>query len=205
MEQIFDFLESYSGAFTFLITVVYVIATIFIYSANKKAANASRAQIAESQKQFEETKRLECMPFLQMEISHDNHRSDFEMELPFCNENSEYNISKIVKLKNIGNGTATNIVYGWECKATNTTANDYPPINAIMKGDAYYVLVCCDANDTIPLETSALLTLQYNDLLGNTYEQKVIMHFNADTLLWCENDIPEYLGIVKYSLANKEK
>ena len=98
MEKIFNFLESYSGAFTFLITVVYVIATVFIYSANKKAANASRAQIAESQKQFEETKRLECMPFLQMEISHDNHRFDFEMELPFCNENSEYNISKIVKL-----------------------------------------------------------------------------------------------------------
>ena len=201
--EFIEFLESYSGALTVIVTVVYVIATIFICVANIKSAKASHDQIAESQKQFEETKRLECMPFLQMEISHDRHRSDFEMELPLCNENSEYNISKIVKLKNIGNGTATNIVYGWECKATNTTANDYPPINAIMKGDAYYVLIWCDANDTIPLETSALLTLQYNDLLGNTYEQKVFMHFNADTLLWCENDIPEYIGIVKYSLANK--
>ena len=165
-----EFLESYSGALTVIVTVVYVIATIFICVANRKSAKASHDQIAESQKQFEETKRLECMPFLQMEISYDYHRPDFDMALPFCNENSEYSISKIVKLKNIGNGTATNIVYSWECKATKSISTDYPPINAIMEGDTYYVLICCDTNETLSSETRATLTLQYKDLLGYSYE-----------------------------------
>jgi hypothetical protein len=188
----------------FGITAIYVIATIFICRANIKAANASRDQIEESQKQFEETKRLECMPFLQMEISYDGVKPEFDLELPLCSEDIEYTISKIVKLKNVGNGTATTITYSWNYKGNDISKSDYPPINAIMKGDAYYILICCDANETIPEEFCGILTFQYNDLLGHSYEQKVIMHFNADTLLWCENDVPEYLGIVKYALSNKE-
>ena len=203
--EFIEFLESYSGALTVIVTVVYVIATIFICVANIKSAKASRDQIAESQKQFEETKRLECMPFLQMEISHDGVTPEFDLELPLCSEDIEYPISKTVKLKNVGNGTATTITYSWNYKRNDISKSDYPPINAIMKGDAYYILICCDANETLPSETSATLTLQYNDLLGYSYEQKVILHFDTDNLLWCENDIPEYLGIVKYSLANKEK
>ena len=40
--------------------------------------------------------------------------------------------------------------------------------------------------------------------LGYSYEQKIILHFDSDNLSWCENDVPKYLGEVKYSLANKE-
>ena len=203
--EIIELLESYSGALTVIVTVVYVIATIFICVANIKSAKASRDQIAESQRQFEETKRLECMPFLQMEISYDNVTPEFDLQLPLCSKDIKYPIRKTVKLKNVGNGTATTITYSWNYKGNNISKIDYPPINAIMKGDAYYILICCDANETLPFETSATLTFQYNDLLGYTYEQKIILHFDPNKLLWCENDIPEYLGIVKYSLANKEK
>ena len=70
MEEILNFLQTYSGAFTFIITVVYVIATIFIMWANIRAANASRKQIDESQKQFDTTSRLQCMPFLKLEFAH---------------------------------------------------------------------------------------------------------------------------------------
>jgi len=204
MEDILIFLESYSGAFTFLITVVYVVATIFICFANIKSAQASRAQIAESQKQFEETKRLECMPFLQMEISNERENPNFDFDLPLVDDNKEYTISKIVKLKNIGNGTATTITYSWYSRGLKSMQSDYPPINAIMKGDEYYILISCDTNEEMPMETDAILTFGYNDLLGHSYEQKVILHFNPDTLLWCENDTPHYLGIVKYAVVNKE-
>ena len=101
--EIIEFLESYSGALTVIVTVVYVIATIFICVANIKSAKASHDQIAESQKQFEETKRLECMPFLQMEISHDGVTPEFDLELPLCSEDIEYPITKTVKLKNVTN------------------------------------------------------------------------------------------------------
>ncbi len=40
-----------------IITVVYVVATIFICAANIKSARASKAQLAESQKQFKESNR----------------------------------------------------------------------------------------------------------------------------------------------------
>lgn len=44
------------------ITGIYVIATIFICVFNARSDKATREQIAESKRQFEETKRLEYMP-----------------------------------------------------------------------------------------------------------------------------------------------
>ena len=57
MEQIIEYLNDNSGAMTFLITVVYVVATIFICWANIRSAKATRAQVAEQQREFEETNR----------------------------------------------------------------------------------------------------------------------------------------------------
>ena len=50
------------------ITVVYVIATILICYANLKSARATREQVAESKRQFEESKRLEKMPYFDITV-----------------------------------------------------------------------------------------------------------------------------------------
>ena len=50
--KFFELLNSNSGGLTFLITVVYVIATIAIYKANIQSANASKKQLEEMQKQY---------------------------------------------------------------------------------------------------------------------------------------------------------
>ena len=55
------------------ITVVYVIATVFICWANFSSARASKAQVEESKRQYEETKRLQIMPYF---------RVDFEKWIP---------------------------------------------------------------------------------------------------------------------------
>lgn len=52
IEQLITYLNANSGAMTFLITVVYVVATIFICWANIQSANASKAQLKEMQRQF---------------------------------------------------------------------------------------------------------------------------------------------------------
>ena len=52
MEQTIAYLNANSGAMTFLITAVYVVATIFICWANIQSANASKAQLKEMQRQF---------------------------------------------------------------------------------------------------------------------------------------------------------
>ena len=49
-----ELLNANSGGLTFLITVVYVIATIAICKANIHSANASKKQLEEMQKQYAE-------------------------------------------------------------------------------------------------------------------------------------------------------
>ena len=57
IDQIITYLNTNSGAMTFLITAVYVVATIFICWANIRSAKATREQVAEQQREFEETNR----------------------------------------------------------------------------------------------------------------------------------------------------
>lgn len=57
IEHFITYLNVNSGALTFLITVVYVVATIFICRANIRSAKATREQVAEQQREFEETNR----------------------------------------------------------------------------------------------------------------------------------------------------
>lgn len=71
----------------FGITAIYVIATIFICKANIKSANATRDQIAESQRQFNEENR----PIIEVE---------------FCYERRQW---YIIRLKNNGKLTANKV------------------------------------------------------------------------------------------------
>ena len=57
------------------ITAVYVVATIIISCANIKSANATREQLTESKRQYEDKKRLEIMPYIQFEATSENLRT----------------------------------------------------------------------------------------------------------------------------------
>lgn len=187
------------------ITGIYVIATIFICVFNGKSAKATREQVAESKRQIEESKRqfveskrLETMPFLQMEICTEREHPQFEIEFDLCNGKSNDVIYKIVKLKNLGNGSASNIIYEWKQKSISKPCIGYPPINAIMHGDSYYIQLTFIGDDTIEEDTSGVLKWQFYDLLGNSYEQKVVLIFSEGDLVRCENDVPQYLGEIRY-------
>lgn len=175
------------------ITAVYVIATVFICIFNGKSAKATREQVAESERQFEETKRLECMPFLQMEVIQGNRKPMFELELPLYKEEITDAIYAKLLIKNLGNGTATNIIYSWHHEGLSINETDYPPINAIMQGDSYCFQFTflvdghIDTVDHIPID------FEYNDLLGNTYEQKFFLYFEERELIRCEADVPNFI------------
>nr|WP_325204470.1 hypothetical protein [uncultured Oscillibacter sp.] len=62
--QFINFLDTHSGSLTFIITAVYVVATIFICKANIKSAEATREQVAEARRQFEEEHR----PYISYQI-----------------------------------------------------------------------------------------------------------------------------------------
>lgn len=57
LQQLITYLNDNSGAMTFLITVLYVVATILICWANIKSANASKIQLEEMRKQYAEENR----------------------------------------------------------------------------------------------------------------------------------------------------
>lgn len=198
-----DWIEQYSNSLMVLITFIYVVATIEICRANIKSAEATKEQLEESRSQFEEAKRLECMPFLQLEIPTEQERPLFEIELDLCSGNVSDALYKIVKLKNLGNGSATNIVYTWKRNKTCDHVCDYPPINAIMHGDSYYFQLTFYTDETMESGNTGTLIWQYDDLLGNTYEQKVTLIFDEGYLIRCENDTPKYLGVIGYKLADK--
>lgn len=57
LKQMIEFLDIHAGSLTFIVTLVYVIATIFICIANVKSAKATRKQVAEQKRQFDESNR----------------------------------------------------------------------------------------------------------------------------------------------------
>ena len=191
MIEFFRFLDDHNGSFMVIITFIYVIATIAIWKANSKSAKATQEQIEESKKQFEETNRLACIPYLQIEKSNTGN-VDFEITLPPSIEGNREIIrlpieSPTLIIKNVGNGSATNINFDFSYDDSQIDTGTLP-INAIMKGDRYFVRCI------LPKEISkAKLKLYYNDYIGNEYTQIVTLSFYKNYLSSYENDMPRLL------------
>lgn len=205
MVQILAFLEAYSGAFTFLITVVYVIATIFICFANIKSAKATRDQIAESQRQFNENRRLDIMPYLQFENT--NQPSvDYKMGVILSEDDhnaGEYHLS--LRVKNIGRGTAKDIEYIWT-NFTKTYSQKPFAIKALQNGDACYLQITFSRPRVLKEITVANIELHYKDLLENEYSQKIEFEFeikNSSVWLKSHTTYP-IIPIAKKITTNEE-
>lgn len=190
-----------------IITAVYVVATIAICVANFKSAEASKEQLEESKRQFEITKmqaehqlneqknqyeesiRIQCMPFLQMETRtgafHDEH---FSMEFNLCEEPTD-TIVHYFKLKNLGNGPAINLVYSM--KYNDNFNCDPMPICGIRAGDEYIFKIEFDINEESEI-LKPNVDFSYNDVLGNEYSQKItiVIDLNDGNII-CENDEPK--------------
>lgn len=163
------------------ITAVYVIATIIICVFNGKSAKATREQVLESQHQFNETKRLDFMPYLQFGDGDQTHSKEINLLL----DDKDYNGGSYIvnlKLENIGRGTAKDIVYTYE--NNNLTQKHYRgsfPIRAIRSDDEQYLkikfLVPTNQNEIIRVA----INLEFNDLLNYKYSQRLEFCFEYST------------------------
>jgi len=163
-----------------VITTIYVLATICIWFANKKAADASRAQLEESRRQFDEMNRISVMPYLKLGYRQGSSGLlNFYIDLYDSSRPERQELYPVV-LSNVGNGNAIDI----ECRLVNNDGkceDRFPtlalqkeasePINLYFK---YPAIAIKDEHDTVSL----LFT--YNDVLGNQYSQLVSfeMRFN---------------------------
>ncbi len=183
-----------------VVTIIYVIATIFIFIANNKSAKASRAQvekmtdqIIQSQEQYDETKRLNFMPFIMIERI-ENDRSDKPNVGFFLSERRDTYERELVitfQIHNIGNGSAKNI----KIKRHG--------LNIVYDEDNFFVTGLF-SNDklnfsltfTIPStieQNSVYMEFLYQDLLDNSYSQKV------EFILSNLDGKPIYHGIINHS------
>ena len=186
-----------------LITCVYVGATIGILLANRNSARTAekqlqqaKEQLEESELQFLETQRLACMPFLQLEYDEKPHKGEFNICLfpDIYNADSEsFEIGEgndfYFWLKNLGKGSATNLIYSWQFKDGKSESNMLP-INGLMDRDKYPVIFYVDANKKI----EGTLEWGFSDMLGGDYTQKVFMAFENGEITKLENDVPKYGG-----------
>lgn len=181
------------------ITFVYVVATIFICRANIRSAKASKEQLAEMKREHEESIRLQVIPFLQVEETAET-AYGFELDLPLAaEEKSDWTMANIVKIKNLGNGAATNIIYEWSSEKNEISMCEAFPINAISAGGEYKA---CFSFDCVKSEIDTVigtLILHFDDMRGFSYTQRIIIRFCQNRMYTgikeIDSDAPIYMGI----------
>ena len=192
-----DFVNANNGFFMVIITLIYVAATIGIFNANQKSAQSADRQLEETKQQYEETRRLECLPFLQLDFSSDDPEDTVLfppekdiMKHPALDDED----GRTMKFKNVGNGTATNISYSFTYNGGAKSESDIM-INSIMKGDTY----CISAFFPEDVE-KGIIELEFDDFLGNHYQQKFHIAFYDGE---CSNYDAQIVDIENPVLCNK--
>ena len=171
-----QFLNDNGQTLMVLITAIYVIATINISNANIKSAEATNDQIKESARQFEETRRLQVIPYLQLGFT-ENKVNDvvpctfLEMRNEKCDSTT---FQAFFSLKNIGLGIAHNT----SIKVTTRYKKDdtFPTFDIVMPPNCekstlvHFNVEKCE--DTPGRCEDIYIKFKYDDLLGNTYQQE---------------------------------
>lgn len=169
------------------ITLVYVVATIAIWYANNKSVKEARNQIVESQRQFEETQRLQVMPSFQFSV----YRAGSDLVLPAASlllasdengANGFCPFSKIeLSIRNVGFGPAKDIFYHW-FDTINTFDRGLFPIHSLCSQEDDSVRIDIAISESVYKKNpcnqyNPSIILHYKDLLGNDYMQEIHLTF----------------------------
>ena len=179
------------------ITLVYVIATIAIWFANHKSARATEKQLIESKRQFDETKRLEHMPYMQVSfgkwITSDERGSylpNMWLDINRTADNHASSSGMSIDVTNIGLGLAVNLKCQW---VSGDIKQEQFLSASILKQEE-----CCTSTfiisaavpDKEPQYAETSLIICFDDFLGNHYEQTVDISFQIH---------PHHINLVQYS------
>lgn len=163
-----------------VITAIYVITTVLILLANRKAAKAAKEQLEESKREFEETRRLGLMPYICFSES-SNSLTDYFCHLDIGDDvkrESSYHVR--VDIKNIGLGTAKDITCLY-CNYDNACDIPFPIIALQNREQCSVWFIFHYSSDTIMYNT-AYLVLRYKDLQDQAYEQTIGFEFDYDSV-----------------------
>ena len=203
------FLNDNGQALMVLITAIYVVATINISNANIKSAEATREQITESRRQFDETLRLQVIPVFQINI-------DKEAETPYadmCKDELTFTLFSheremlcrqscfTISIENVGAGTAMDMHYTWHYVDQKENVHAFPKKALFQKDSVIYLINIGveDNNVEIGSELTTELNIEYRDLLERKYLQTIHLSFciNKEKYAMLQNytiDKAEYVG-----------
>ena len=182
LKDIVAFLNNNEGALMVIITLIYVIATIRICRANIKAADAAREQLVESKRQFEETRRLEIMPYFELDIVDDSSlrwESDVSLLISEGNAKEKTVIGKKLVINNIGLGNAKDFTYVWKNLNGSYRRHDlqFSSISVGGKREITIDFYAEHQEDGSEYEAQVSLLFHYCDLLENMYQQELLIIF----------------------------
>lgn len=157
-------------------TIVYVVATIAIMHANKKAASMSEKQIKEGREQFEKQQRLSIRPYLNAYVAREGVDIDkgehYEIVIDkessmSCQEYRQFSI------KNIGNGAAKDIHINYVIGGD--LSKELPVRNGFLLMDRLYVY------DVFFNQFKAIsLSCYFTDLYDNRYKQEMEIYYDSE-------------------------
>lgn len=155
-----------------IITGLYLLATALIFWTNRKATQAAEAQVTEMKVQFEETKRLEVIPYLYASCVETNNAGlymSFDVTKPLGGSVKTKNI--IFLFGNSGKGPATNFTCHLVSDVERKNAS-LPPMISNTTSTELPVIIAYDTDIWRNQESICFhFELSYNDLLGNKYIQ----------------------------------
>lgn len=200
MYKLIDFLDVHNGSLMVIITLVYVLATIFICYFNGKSAKATQDQIKESRRQYEETKRLEMMPVIQFRRStNSSHSSEgyCSMVVTPANKSSsgwKFSCEIIFSMKNIGLGNMKEATYSWTNEDGQKINCGTFPIESLCAKEETELTIYFESYEREKMKygekTKCLLDLTYKDLLENEYAQAITFVFVNQNPEECFNCSP---------------
>ena len=172
-------INNYSNLILIWVTIIYVVATIEICLANMNSVKATREQLAESKRQYEETKRLEYMPCFEVHFDTIDAGTGICIDLTDKKTGVIHTLFTKYRIENISKGTAVNV----KCvmKTTIKTnelgicpvapAQKEKTINCIIAADKGYF-----SENTLPFSIAII----YNDIMNNLYVQDIELEFLED-------------------------
>ena len=198
-------LESLNADWTLVIvTAVYVVATIILCAINWHSNNLTKKQTEDSNKQYEERKRLEIMPYFTLECK--------EYHNPFYGPNFIVIYDKfaydgcnmrefILVVENIGLGPAKNLEYFFAFDTDEKSFDIHPRKGESVpatfkvgeKKEFVYHVTTPGWGDFIKNDIRCLkliVGITYEDLLSNKYSQQVEIDYDlekAETSLYMKS------------------
>ena len=172
-------------------TVVYVVTTIVIMRANRKAANMSEKQIKEGREQFEKQQRLSIRPYLNAYVARDGVDIDKDEHYEIViNKKSSMNCQdyRQFSIKNIGNGTAKDIQINYVIEENPVSRKELPIRNGFLLQNKQYVYdVYFDEFERISLICC------FTDLYDNKYKQEMEMYYESGKDIIARTYTPVYI------------